>query len=154
MNSANIPAAFSANRSMPDSTVIPVLHYRSVPDAVTWLCHTFGFSERLRIGDHRSQLTVAGCGSVVIAEGSSAASDVTGPTHSIMVRVSNVDQHHQRAKAAGARVLGSPTTHPYGERQYSVVDIGGHAWTFSQTVANVEPHNWGGVLVGEPSDAV
>jgi uncharacterized glyoxalase superfamily protein PhnB len=139
---------------MPDSTVVPVLHYRSVPEAVTWLCSTFGFSERLRIGDHRSQLTVAGGGSVVVAEGSTTAAGVTVPTHSIMVRVSDVDRHYERAKAAGARVLGSPATHPYGERQYSAVDIGGHAWTFSQTVASVEPRSWGGVLVGDLPDAV
>ena len=139
---------------MPDSAVIPVLHYRSVPEAVTWLCSTFGFSERLRIGDHRSQLTVAGGGSVVITQGLTAAADAIGPTHSIMVRVSNVDQHYERATAAGARVLGGPATHPYGERQYSAIDIGGHAWTFSQTVASVEPSSWGGVLVAELRDVV
>src|SRR3989475_12471029 len=56
------------NRSMPSSTVIPVLVYPDVTEAVDWLCSTFGFTERLRIGSHRSQLTV-GDGSIVVAAG-------------------------------------------------------------------------------------
>src|SRR3989475_9687424 len=54
------------NRSMPSSTVIPVLVYPDAAEAVDWLCGTFGFTERLRIGSHRSQLTV-GDGTIVVA---------------------------------------------------------------------------------------
>jgi len=67
--------------------------------------------------------------------------------HSVMVRVSNVHQHFERAKNAGANVEAEPTSYPYGERQYSVVDPGGHVWTFSQSEANVDPASWGGELV-------
>jgi hypothetical protein len=31
-----------ANRSMPSSTIIPVLHYPDVPQAVVWLRRSFG----------------------------------------------------------------------------------------------------------------
>jgi len=64
-----------------------------------------------------------------------------------MVPVPDVDAHHAAAVAAGARVLNPPTTHPYGERQYSVIDPGGHRWTFSQSVADSDPATWGGELV-------
>jgi uncharacterized glyoxalase superfamily protein PhnB len=37
-------------------------------------------------------------------------------------------------------------THMYGERQYTVEDPGGHRWTFSQSVADVDPADWGGEL--------
>ena len=37
-----------------------------------------------------------------------------------------------------------PTDFPYGERQYSVEDPGGHRWTFSQSIADVDPRTWGG----------
>jgi uncharacterized glyoxalase superfamily protein PhnB len=47
-----------ANRSMPSSTVIPVLGYEDVGEAVDWLCETFGFTERWRAGNHRAQLAV------------------------------------------------------------------------------------------------
>ena len=32
-----------------------------------------------------------------------------------------------------------------GERQYTAVDLGGHVWTFSQSIADVAPEGWGGV---------
>ncbi|MDQ4068086.1 MAG: glyoxalase, partial [Actinomycetota bacterium] len=47
------------NRSLPTSTVIPVLVYPDVRAAVAWLSGAFGFVERVRIGDtHRSQMRI------------------------------------------------------------------------------------------------
>jgi uncharacterized glyoxalase superfamily protein PhnB len=134
------------NRSMPESTVIPVLHYPDVRQAAEWLCRAFGFSERLRIGTHRIQLSV-GTGAVVAAESQDPNVIFGGPGHSVMIRVANVDQHYARAKSAGARLFGEPTSYPFGERQYSAADPGGHVWTFSQSEANVDPGSWGGELV-------
>jgi uncharacterized glyoxalase superfamily protein PhnB len=134
-----------ANRSMPASTIIPVLHYADVPQAVGWLCSSFGFTERLRIGSHRVQLSVGDAAVVVTGDGVPGGTPST--THSIMVRVADVDAHHARAQAAGATIPDPPTTQPYGERQYSVTDIGGHQWTFSQTVDDVDPADWGGDLI-------
>ncbi len=48
------------NRSMPPGIIIPELAYADVRTAVDWLCRTFGFRERLRIGDHRAQLVLDG----------------------------------------------------------------------------------------------
>jgi hypothetical protein len=36
----------------------------------------------------------------------------------------------------------------YGERQYSAEDLAGHRWTFSETLADVAPEEWGGTSVG------
>jgi hypothetical protein len=44
------------------------------------------------------------------------------------------------------RTVSPPTDYRYGEGQYSVADIGGHLWTFSQTIADVDPKVWGGIL--------
>jgi uncharacterized glyoxalase superfamily protein PhnB len=41
---------------------------------------------------------------------------------------------------------GPPVDYPYGERQYSAVDPGGHVWTFSESIADVDPASWGGEL--------
>ena len=137
---------------MPGSVVIPVLAYPDVREAVDWLCRSFGFVERLRIGDHRSQLSF-GSGSVVVAGGApvSEASDslslpAGAPSHSVMVRVIDVDSHYEHAKGMGVRIVNSPTDYPYGERQYTAEDLGGHRWTFSETIADVDPSVWGGVL--------
>jgi uncharacterized glyoxalase superfamily protein PhnB len=127
------------NRSMAPGPVIPELAYADVPIAARWLCNAFGFTERLRIGSHRIQLHV-GAGAVVVVEGDAGGGRV-------MVPVDDVDAHYAHVLAAGVQVLGEPTTYPFGERQYSVIDIGGHRWTFTQTVADIDPATWGGELV-------
>jgi len=127
---------------MPDATVIPVLGYEDVPAAAEWLCETFGFRVRLRIADHRVQL-VHGGGAVVVAGGGRGDAS----SHSLLVRVDDVDAHHARVEAAGAPIVSRPADFPYGERQYTVEDVGGHRWTFSQTVSDADPADWGGTLI-------
>lgn len=36
------------NRSAPDATIVPILVYEDVSDAIGWLCRVLGFQERLR----------------------------------------------------------------------------------------------------------
>jgi len=126
---------------MPASTVIPVLAYPSVPEAVAWLSAAFGFTLRLAIGDHRAQLN-AGDGAIVITGGAEA--DAAGVRDSIMIRVDDVRSHCDRAKAHGATIAMEPTDFPYGERQYTAVDPSGRAWTFSESIEDVDPRDWGG----------
>jgi uncharacterized glyoxalase superfamily protein PhnB len=138
-----------ANRSIPSSTVVPVLVYADVREAVEWLGAAFGFEERVRIGDaHRAQLAV-GDGAVIVAD---VRHDRVAPrgdtvTGYVMVRVDDVAAHYQRSVAHGARVLMEPTDFEYGERQYSAADLAGHHWTFSETLADVAPEDWGGELI-------
>ena len=132
------------NRSMPASDVIPELVYPDIADAAQWLCAAFGFAERLRIADHRIQMSV-GNGAIVLVSGNVPSSG--SPSHAIMVRVEDVDSHFARARKAGATVSGTPVTYPYGERQYAAHDLAGHRWVFSQTVADIDPGEWGGVLM-------
>ena len=136
------------NRSMPPGAIIPELVYPDVAAAAAWLCEHFGFTERLRIGDHRRQLTFRG-GSMVVVEGSP---DQPPVGHAVMVAVEDVNAHYERVRRSGARVSGPPVDYPYGERQYSAQDPGGHRWTFSQSIADVDPASWGGELL-EPEDA-
>ena len=124
-------------------TVIPVLAYPSVVDAVAWLSAAFGFTLRLGIGDHRAQLN-AGDGAIVITGGGAAGAPQR--SDSIMVRVADARGHCDRAAAQGATIAMPPTDFPYGERQYTAVDFSGRAWTFSETVADVDPREWGGDL--------
>jgi uncharacterized glyoxalase superfamily protein PhnB len=65
---------------------------------------------------------------------------------SVMVRVDEIDSHYERVKQASAQIVSAPEDYPYGERQYTVEDPGGHRWTFSQTIADVDPKTWGGIL--------
>ncbi len=127
---------------MPASTIIPVLPYANVGEAVQWLCAAFGFTVRLRIGDHRAQLN-AEDGAIVVTKRQSG-DDVVHPAW-VMMRVSDVDAHYAHARAHGAAVSQPPADHHYGERQYVAEDIGGHQWTFTQSIADVAPEEWGGV---------
>jgi uncharacterized glyoxalase superfamily protein PhnB len=132
------------NRSIPRATVIPVLAYPDVNQAAAWLCDAFGFSVRLRIGAHRVQLNV-GDGAVIVRElRPDEFNTQLGIGHSVTIRVEDADAHCERAKARGARITQEPLTQPYGERQYNAEDFAGHSWTFSQSVADIHPAEWGG----------
>jgi uncharacterized glyoxalase superfamily protein PhnB len=136
-----------ANRSVPQASVIPELAYANVTEAAAWLCEAFGFTERLRIGKHRVQLVFGDGAIVAIDLGGQAVPDADRATHAVLVRVEDADAHRDRAAAAGATILDEPTDHPYGERQYNAEDLGGHRWTFSQSIADVDPTSWGGTPI-------
>jgi uncharacterized glyoxalase superfamily protein PhnB len=124
--------------------VIPVLIYPDVRAAVAWLCETFGFTERLKIGEnHRSQLSV-GDGAVIIGD---VRSDRRPPrdgevTHQVMVRIDDAKAHCEHARHCGAKIIEEPTDFEYGERQYTAVDLAGHQWTFTETLKDVDPKQW------------
>jgi len=110
-----------SNRSMPAATVIPVLVYEDVPDAVEWLCDTFGFREHERVGDYWAYLAI-GEGAVILRGRRVASALRTSDpvmlrpprrgevSHTIMVRVDDVDAHYRRAPETGARILRPRTT--------------------------------------------
>ena len=133
---------------MPRAVVIPVLIYPDVREAVAWLTAAFGFVERLQIGeDHRSQMSF-GDGAVIVGD---VRHDRRPPragevTHSVTVRIDDVDAHCARARAHGARILMEPIDFEYGERQYAAEDPAGHQWTFSETLDDVDPATWDGIL--------
>jgi uncharacterized glyoxalase superfamily protein PhnB len=138
-----------SNRSIPQATVVPVLIYPDVRAAVDWLSEAFGFAERLRIGEnHRAQMSF-GEGAVIVAD---VRHDRLPPrpgevTHSVLVRVDDARAHCEHAREHGASILMEPTDFEYGERQYAAQDPAGHQWTFSETLADVAPDEWGGELV-------
>ena len=137
-----------SNRSMPPGTIIPELVYGDLAAAVAWLCATFGFKERLRIGNHRSQLVFGTASLIAVAQPDGAALLPQGQVgHSIMVHVEDVNRHYAQASQNGARIISPPVDFPYGERQYTVEDLAGHRWTFSQSIADVDPQEWGGQLL-------
>lgn len=145
----------TTNRTMGTASVVPELVYPDVGAAVDWLCEVFGFSELWRAGNHRARVAY-GNGILVVADASSGR-QAPGPgggdrAHSVMVQVDDVDAHYQRAVRHGARVSGEPEDHMYGERQYSAEDLAGHVWTFSQSIADVAPEEWGATTPSTPTD--
>lgn len=134
------------NRSIPPVSVIPVLVYPDVREAVAWLSAAFGFVERTRIGDdHRAQLGIGETGAMIVADvrGEQRAPESGVVTHVLKVRVDDVAAAFERARAHGARVLEPPTERVYGERECAVEDLAGHRWQFSETVRDVAPEEYG-----------
>ena len=125
------------------TTIIPALRYRDAPAAIEWLCEAFGFEKHLVVPggngtiDH-AQL-VFGNGMIMLG---SAREDAFGQlqkpldapgapvSKSAYVIVTDVDAHHARAVAAGAKVVMEPEDQHYGGRLYSCRDPEGNLWNF------------------------
>ncbi len=147
------------NRSVPPSTVIPVLIYEDESKAVDWLCTTFRATERLRAGNDHAQIAFSG-GAVFLGRrrvgqgfASPDSAEFRAPrpnevNHYTNVKVDDVDRHYEHAKRQGARILQPPANRPFGERQYTAEDLEGHRWTFSQSIADVNPREWGAKPAG------
>jgi uncharacterized glyoxalase superfamily protein PhnB len=136
------------NRSAPAAVIVPVLVYEDVGKALDFLSRAFGFTERLRAewgGSISHAQMDFGEGSIMIGKQGGPFAAPSGVTVSqyAHVRVDNVDAHYEHAAAAGAVILKQPEDMPFGVRQYTCKDIGGHWWTFSENTRDVEPSEWG-----------
>ena len=132
------------NRSVPPATVVPILAYPDVRAAVQWLSAAFGFIERTRIGEsHRAQLSIGADGAMIVAEDRGDGIRGSDSTHVTRVRVNDVNASFEQARAYGARILEEPTDREYGERDFTVEDLAGHRWQFSESVSDVAPEEFG-----------
>jgi uncharacterized glyoxalase superfamily protein PhnB len=136
------------NRSAPTAAIVPILVYEDVGKALEFLARAFGFKERLRAewGGSLSHAQMdIGAGSIMLGKQGGPFTAPSGDTVSqyAHVHVDNVDQHFAKAKSEGAAILKEPAEMPFGVRQYTAKDIGGHWWTFSQNIKDVDPAEWG-----------
>lgn len=134
------------NRSVPPATVVPVLVYPDVRTAVEFLSVAFGFVERTRIGEsHRAQLAVGDDGAVIVADvgGDRRPPDPAAVTHTVRVRVSDVDAAFARAQDQGAIVIEAPIDREYGERDCTLGDLAGHRWQLAEVVLDIAPEAFG-----------
>jgi uncharacterized glyoxalase superfamily protein PhnB len=137
------------NRSAPAASIVPVLVYVDVDKMAVWLCDAFGFTERLRMVGNDGKIGHAqlsfGSGAIMIGrEGREFHAPRAGEVNQyVVVHVDDVKAHLEQAQRIGARIVQPLTDMPFGERQYSAEDPGGHRWTFSQSIADVAPEAWG-----------
>lgn len=118
------------------ATIFPALTYDDAPAAVTWLQKAFGFSEHVVYrnddgGIAHAEMTL---GNAMIMFGSSGKHDAANPWSrermGLYMLVPDIDAHYARAKAAGAEIVRPLADTPYGAREYSARDQGGHLWSF------------------------
>ena len=142
------------NQSAPAAGVVPILIYADVGKAIDWLSHAFGFKERLRAERNgvvgHAQLVVAGGALMLGRQGAEYHPPRPGEIQQyVHISVDAIDAHYDRARGAGARIVQPPHDMPFGERQYTAEDPEGHRWVFSQSIADVAPHEWGATLARE-----
>ncbi|HSA54607.1 MAG TPA: VOC family protein [Gemmatimonadaceae bacterium] len=140
--------------------LVPSLAYRDVPDAVRWLNRAFGFRERsearlswpggcqawMELSDVLIHLTTTGGHDLRSPDG-------VGASVALKVYVDDVDEHFQRATAAGVDVLSALEDGFWGGRIYRARDLEGHLWEFSQRNRDRDAADWRlppGVKVGAP----
>jgi uncharacterized glyoxalase superfamily protein PhnB len=142
------------NRSVPVDTVLPHLYYRDLAGAIEWLKNTFGFIEHYRYGDPAKGL-VDGAqlrmgNAYVMVSGfrgnRSSPAEAGIETQSLTIFLDDVDAHYRKVKATGARLTEQLHETVYGELQYGVLDVEGHAWLFSQHAKDLSPTEWGATI--------
>ena len=121
------------------SNLFPSLTYADAPGAIEWLCRAFGFTPRLVVPGPvgrvvHSELSL-GQGVVMISspkpeQGRAAPLRGASRSHALSVHVDDPDEHCERARAAGARILREPTDEEHGGRGYMAADPEGHLWYF------------------------
>jgi uncharacterized glyoxalase superfamily protein PhnB len=122
-------------------TVTPYLLYEEGEAAGEFLTRAFGFREVDRQvgaagGMHLEFETELG-GRIYAGQPPSGFRNPAevGRTSIVYVIVSDVDAHHDCAKAEGATIIEELVTLPFGHRRYSCRDPQGHEWSFAQVLA-------------------
>jgi uncharacterized glyoxalase superfamily protein PhnB len=119
--------------------IIPYLFYRDVPAAQEWLTKAFGFKEEMRAGTPSGGMhgEMSFHGQRIMMGQGGQAWKMASPRETDMVTMGvfiymddDVEAHHARAKAAGARIEQAPHDQPYG-RTYTARDLDGHPWFFT-----------------------
>jgi PhnB protein len=128
--------------------ITPYLYYEDVAAALSWLGKTFGFRERMRMPGPDGKIMHAEMelGDGVIMMGCPGPEyrnpkKLGATTQNIYVYVDDVDQHHKRARDAGARILAEVKDQFYGDRSYGAEDLEGHHWYFATHTRDVAPED-------------
>lgn len=122
-------------------SIVPFLRYADAAKAIAWLGEAFAFETiasypddsggiahaELRFGDALVMVSTHHDGDTL---GMKLPKDGGGPTMGIYLVIDDVDAHHARAAAAGAKVVHPPTDEDYGGRDYSCLDPEGNIWSF------------------------
>lgn len=135
---------------MDENTFTPAVFYRDPKTALAWLGRAFGFEVTMAIDGPPDapemchyEMSCAGGGRITVgAEWAtwtrSPASLGGANTQSVSVQLAEgIDEHCDRARAAGAAIAQEPKDEFYGDRTYRAIDPEGHRWTFSMHVRDV-----------------
>jgi uncharacterized glyoxalase superfamily protein PhnB len=148
-----------------DPVFVSSVSYRDPKAALAWLERAFGFEVTMAIegpdGDPTQchyELGLGGEGRLMV--GGEWAPWVRSPasvggacTQTVHVALpSGIEEHCERARAAGATIAAEPEDQFYGDRVYRAVDLEGHHWSFSMHVRDVTRAE-AEAAIGQPIEA-
>jgi uncharacterized glyoxalase superfamily protein PhnB len=114
--------------------IYPTLRYDDAPAALSFLTGSLGFREVSRTDNPDG--TVGHCeleygGGVVMVSSRNKESTVFDTGKSCLyIALDDVDAHHDKAAAAGAKIVMELTDQEYGSREYAAEDPEGNVWVF------------------------
>jgi uncharacterized glyoxalase superfamily protein PhnB len=124
------------------STIIPALRYRDAKAAIEWLCTVLGCTRHAVYEDKdgkvgHAELALGGgmlmlgsCKDDAYGRGFKSPDELGGmETRSVYIVVPDADAAHERAVAAGGRIVRALEDMPYGSREFTVKDPEGHSWS-------------------------
>lgn len=124
---------YDMSRGAGEPTIFPEIRYRDPVAAAAWLERAIGFSRTLTVPGPDGSLVHVELrlerGVVMI--GALGPGEFSELTHFANLKVSAPDEHHARAKAAGATIVREPQTAPYGARFYAARDPEAFLWWIS-----------------------
>jgi uncharacterized glyoxalase superfamily protein PhnB len=123
--------------------IIPYLYYESATEALAFLVEAFGFEVKSAFRDPAGEVLTAqlrtGDGVVMIGPGmegfgTRSVPDPDWASTRMFVYVDDVQQHCERARDAGARIVNEPAMHFSNNKIYVASDCGGQQWIFAEPV--------------------
>lgn len=128
---------------LPAPSLMPLLRYRELATAMSWLEQAFGFEKQIAVTDndgaiiygqmtYRGSLLMMGAVRDTDLDKLMRQPDEVGgvETQSCYLVVDDADAHHARAREAGAEIVLELKSDGLGRRGYSCRDLEGHIWNF------------------------
>jgi uncharacterized glyoxalase superfamily protein PhnB len=136
--------------TMATPTFTSSVHYQDPKAALAWLERAFGFEVTMAIDGPPEapamchyEMSVGGRGRVMIGgqwEQSVKSPKSVGGANTQLIHVmleGDLNEHCERARAAGASIIDEPSEQFYGDCTYRAADLEGHRWTFAVHVRDV-----------------
>lgn len=134
---------------------VPAVFYKDPIAAIRFLEAAFGFeiSSLILDGEGKIAHSEVSFGGAALNVGGEWEGAIVGParmrspaavegvnTQFIRIHLdAGIDEHCERARAGGARIVAEPENQFYGARVYRALDPEGHVWNFHQEVAAFDP---------------
>ena len=123
--------------------IIPTMRYKNARTAIDWLCKAFGFEKHFIVEGENNTIAHAQLiyGNSMIMLSSISENEygklVKAPeslqgnnTQAPYIVVEKIDEHYEKAVAAGAKILIEIKDEEYGGRGYTCKDTEEYIWNF------------------------